>query len=64
MGINIDTTAARKAAQDAHAKAEKANQTAQSAIEEANAIAERIKVIPHTNSMEELDVAIAKAIRG
>ena len=64
MGINIDTTAARKTAQDAHAKAEKANQTAQSAIEEANAIAERIKAIPHTNSMEELDVALAKAIRG
>lgn len=60
----IDISAAREAAQKAHETAATANAQASAAIAAANAATERIKAIPPTNNMAELDVALAAAIRG
>lgn len=61
---NIDISTARKAAQNAHETANAATQAAETAIAAGNAAAERIRQIPRTKDPDELDNALARAIRG
>lgn len=64
MGIKIDTSAARKTAQESHETAAKAKAQADAVIAATNAAAERIAAIPPTKDMKALDAAMAAAIRG
>ena len=62
--IKIDTSAAQKAAEQAHATAASTQKAAEAAIAATQAAADRIRNMPKTTDPQEFDKLLASAIRG